>query len=328
MLRLRDRWVWDLWVARTPRDYHMFYLQAPRALGDPDLRHRNATVGHAVSSDLSSWTVLPDALGPGPSGAWDDVATWTGSVIEHDGAWYMLYTGVSTPEGGLVQRIGLATSTDLLTWTKHPRNPIIVADARWYEGVEENPKRELAWRDPWVVRDPAGRGFHALITARAASGPLDERGVIGHAFSDDLVSWTVTAPSSEPGEFTQIEVPQVAVVNGSSVLVFSARAEDFSERRRRTRDPVTATYLCRTPGLLGPFEPGSAQPLPAASIYSGRLVQQHDGSWVMLGFVDSDAAGQFVGEIGDPISIADLGVAAAPSASPPAPVDEAHDKAT
>src|SRR3954469_25458614 len=114
MLRLPDRWGWDLWVARTDSEYHLFFLQAPRALGDPDLRHRNASVGHAVSTDLSSWTILPDVLVRGSAGAWDDLATWTGSVISDGDTWYMLYTGISSVEGGMVQRIGLATSSNLV----------------------------------------------------------------------------------------------------------------------------------------------------------------------------------------------------------------------
>ena len=60
---------------------------------------------------------------PGPAQGWDDLATWTGSVIEHDGSWHMLYTGVSTVERGLVQRIGLATSTDLVTWIEASWQP-------------------------------------------------------------------------------------------------------------------------------------------------------------------------------------------------------------
>src|ERR1700761_6905642 len=109
-LRLQDKWVWDFWFARDQDEHHVFYLQAPRDLGDPELRHRNATIGHAVSTDLEHWRVLPDALRPGQPGDWDDIATWTGSVIEHDGRWHMLYTGISSAENGLVQRVGLATS--------------------------------------------------------------------------------------------------------------------------------------------------------------------------------------------------------------------------
>src|SRR5690606_19339933 len=44
-LALPDRWVWDFWFAHDGDDVHVFYLQAPRALGDPDRRHHNATIG-------------------------------------------------------------------------------------------------------------------------------------------------------------------------------------------------------------------------------------------------------------------------------------------
>ena len=46
-LRLSDKWVWDSWIADTGREFHLFYLQAPRSLGDQLERHWHATVGHA-----------------------------------------------------------------------------------------------------------------------------------------------------------------------------------------------------------------------------------------------------------------------------------------
>ena len=49
-------WVWDFWLADDGEQYHMFFLHAPRALGDPDLRHRSARIGHATSTDLRTWT--------------------------------------------------------------------------------------------------------------------------------------------------------------------------------------------------------------------------------------------------------------------------------
>jgi len=130
MLRLEDRWVWDFWLAQTRGAFHVFYLQAPKTLGHEALRHKNASIGHAVSEDLISWTVLRDAIGPGPPEEWDDLATWTGSVVEHDGSWYMLYTGVSSADGGLVQNFGLATPPDLFICTKHYAYPFTLADTR------------------------------------------------------------------------------------------------------------------------------------------------------------------------------------------------------
>ena len=65
MLTLEDRWLWDFWFARDGDDYHRHLLQPPRSMGDPDERHWNASIGHAVSQDLRAWSVLPDALAPG-----------------------------------------------------------------------------------------------------------------------------------------------------------------------------------------------------------------------------------------------------------------------
>lgn len=65
-LRLPDKWVWDFWLAQDGPDYHIFYLQAPRSLQDAHLRHWNASVGHAVSQNLSDWQILPDVLAPSP----------------------------------------------------------------------------------------------------------------------------------------------------------------------------------------------------------------------------------------------------------------------
>ena len=142
-LRLKEKWLWDFWLVQDGKDYHIFYLQAPRSLGDQNLRHWNVSVGHAISQDLVNWTVLPDALKPSPSPAWDDYTTWTGSIIQHKNLWYLFYTGSSKADDGLVQRIGLATSSDLIHWEKHPANPLIEADPHWYEQLDLN-----LWHDP------------------------------------------------------------------------------------------------------------------------------------------------------------------------------------
>ncbi len=82
-------------IADDGEDFHLFFLQAPRSLGDAGLRHTNASIGHARSGDLVTWEVLPDALGPEEAG-WDDLAIWTGSVVREDDRWAMFYTAIST----------------------------------------------------------------------------------------------------------------------------------------------------------------------------------------------------------------------------------------
>src|SRR5690606_38387469 len=51
-LALDDEWIWDFWLTRKGVDWHIYFLKAPKSLGDPELRHRNVTQGYAVSRDL------------------------------------------------------------------------------------------------------------------------------------------------------------------------------------------------------------------------------------------------------------------------------------
>ncbi|MCP4225296.1 MAG: glycosyl hydrolase family 32, partial [Actinomycetia bacterium] len=182
-------------------------------MGDPEQRHWNTTVGHAVSTDLIGWSVLPDAIRPGAPGDWDDYTAWTGSVIEVEGRWAMLYTGTSRSEDGLIQRIGLAWSDDLVDWEKAPFNPILEHDASRYEALDRSIWPDQAWRDPWVFIDPTDGRFHVLLTARVQEGPAGERGVVAHAVSDDLRRWTVLDPVTDPGAFGHLEIPQLVEAN-------------------------------------------------------------------------------------------------------------------
>jgi beta-fructofuranosidase len=304
-LRLADRWVWDFWTIHDGRDHHLFYLQAPRSLGDPEQRHWNVSIGHAVSTDLRHWQVLPDALAPSPAGAWDDYTTWTGSVLAHDGRWWMFYTGTSRREDGKVQRIGLATSDDLVTWRRHGSGPVIESDPTWYEQLDPTAWPELAWRDPWVYQHPQTGSFHALITARARTGDPATRGVIGHATSDDLLTWRVRPPVTEPGVFGHLEIPQLEQVGDGWWLLFSTPPATPAARARLSGCGEEGTHALWAPDPLGPYEWSSHRVLDADAAgtrYGGKLVR-HDGGWSLLAWLHRDPAGGFVGEVADPLPV-------------------------
>ena len=306
MLQLPDHWVWDFWFARDADRYHVFFLQAPRALGDPDLRHWNATVGHAVSDDLRSWTVLPPALEPGPPGAWDDRATWTGNVLEHESRWFMFYSAVSDAEDGLVQRIGVACSDDLLAWEKPLHGPVLTTDPRWYEQLDLEVWIEETCRDPWVFPDPDGEGFRMYYTARVNHGPPDGRGVIGQAWSPDLWSWEALPPATEPGDFAHLEVPQVAEIGGRSYLVFSVYEWAHSAVRLGRASAVCGTHYMLGDSPLGPWRLLSDDFLsatPDGRFYAGRLVEAPDGGWVFASWAQFDERGGFVGALADPVPV-------------------------
>lgn len=291
--------MWDFWIADDGDQYHLFFLKASRALIDPDRRHWRATVGHATSTDLTTWTEHADAVVPDDSPAWDDFATWTGSVVRDDeGQWRMFYTAVSRAEDGLSQRISSVVSDDLFTWRREPDRQVIEPDARWYETAESREWPDQAWRDPWVFRD--GDTWHMLTTARANSGDPDDRGVIGHAISSDLSNWTVQPPLSQPGAgFGHVEVIQTAVVDGVAVGLFSCLGTELSAKRR-DEDPVGGVWAFAAHRLTGPFNLADAYRLTGEELYVGRLVQDRSGQWQLLAFRNDDGQGGWVGEITDP----------------------------
>ncbi len=313
-LKLPHKWLWDFWLAQDGPDYHIFYLQAPRSLGNQKLRHWNVSIGHAVSQDLQNWQLLPNALAPSPSPAWDDYTTWTGSIIKHAGLWYFFYTGSNHKEKGAIQRIGLATSTDLLHWEKHPQNPLIEADPQWYELLDLNLWHDQAWRDPWVFQHPSSGNFHAFITARIKHGPADERGVVAHARSNDLINWEVLPPVCEPGDFGQLEVPQMVHIQGQYYLLFCTTIQTHSARRLQQTGlaAVTGTHYLVADDPLGPYRYSTANFLvgdTVGSLYSGKIIQGPAKKYFFLAFRNLDHNGQFIGELSQPypVTVADNG---------------------
>ncbi len=297
-LRLADHWLWDFWTVTVASDVHAFFLKAPRALGDPELRHWNVSIGHAVSNDLMRWEILPDALVPGAPGTFDDRSTWTGSILEHEGVWHMLYTGTSSHEDGLVQRVGLATSTDLITWIRHP-TPVFEADPRWYELLDLGVWHDLAWRDPWLFRVPGDDTVHAYVTARVSAGDPRGRGVVGHATSTDMVHWTVQPPVTEPMGFGQMEVPQLVEAGGRFHLLFSS---DPGTRSDALGLHGAGTYCLSGPGPFGPFAPSTLHELDAGPrhvTYAGRIVP-HRGKLWFIAWVGKEDGQTFLGELAEP----------------------------
>jgi len=308
-LSLPDKWIWDFWFAQDGLDCHVFYLQAPKSLGDEKLRHWNVSIGHAVSKDLTNWSVLPDALSSSQDEeAFDNYTTWTGSIIRHADTWYMFYTGTRKQEKGLVQRIGFATSQDLISWTKNPANPVIEADPTWYELQNQTGWHDRAWRDPWIFRHPDTGRFHALITARVNYGPSDERGVIGHAVSEDLHRWEVLPPITPPGKFGHMEVPQIVEIRNRYYLIFSVSSEMYAQKHllELNSDPLHGSHYLIGDHPLGPYEYLSDRFFVgdrSGSLYSSKVIQSISGDWVLFAFRNYAVDGSFIGKLSDPIPL-------------------------
>jgi beta-fructofuranosidase len=321
MLRLDDYYLWDSWIADDGDRYHLFVLQAPRSLGDPAKRHVNATIGHATSRNLVDWEYLGECLGPAESG-FDDLAIWTGSVVREGDHWRMFYTAVNT--GGFDvydQRVGSAISDDLHHWTRANDAPVVGPDRRWYKTLADAPPPRTGswpleecsetWRDPLAFADPDGDGWHLLIAARSNRAGKNDDGVVAHAYGPDLDHLAVGPPLCEPGAgFGQLEVLQNKVIDGRPVLVFTCHPHELTAERVAAfdRDFGNGGYFCTwslpSPGPLGPWDITLARPfVEEPELFAAPLVQQRDGSWVIIGFRNLELKGIDAFDIIDPIPV-------------------------
>ena len=149
--------------------YHLFYQYNPDGAFDDSKRMH---WGHAVSEDLVHWNDLPIALAPTPGGP-DQSGCWSGGAVNNNGVPTLIYYG--HPEGNCI-----AVSDDtLITWEKHPANPVIPYPL---EGDDWRPFDPCAWQE--------GDTWYSL-----SGGKLE--GVGDTAFlcqSKDLVSWEYMHP--------------------------------------------------------------------------------------------------------------------------------------
>ncbi len=308
VLALDDRWIWDSWYWRDGDIWHAYFLNAPKSLGDPELRHFHVAQGHAISRDLKTWEHLGTCLKPSDGPAWDNYTTWTGSTLrDDDGGWHLFYTGSNHGEDGLYQRIGHAISNDGHNWARVNGGlclDLTGPNAHHYEDdFATSLWHDRAMRDPWVMRDPDSNGWLMYFTARAAGiAEPNAGGAVGLATSNDLNTWTLEPPVFVGG-FGQLEVPQVFEHAGRWYCLFCTAAEHFSAEQagRVPGGPVTGSHYLMADHPRGPWTIAPGQFLDGAmpcQRYAARILQTDDGLAIM-GFADRPN-GDFVGHVTDP----------------------------
>ncbi|WP_072619376.1 hypothetical protein [Spirulina major] len=311
-----NRYIWDFWFAWQGETLHLFYLQAdPAACGyNPDRRHDRATVGHAVRTAWGWHALAAPALTPHPAPhRWDNLAIWTGSIIQHPetDTYYFFYTSRCreteprwTPHGAeRSQQIGLALSSDLHEWKRWQAEPILPnpGTAGGFDGV--------AWRDPDVVQGEAGQ-FYSFICGRSQS--LTAGGRIAYHVSDDLIHWSASPQLLyESTEFYQMEVPQVFWRREGKqkrlYVIFCAQAGDCDHSRYARLGAahcVTGTYYLHSDPV--PLDTLTFPPLPttarclAPNLYAGKLLNPTAANPLFFGFYWADQGGHFANGLAEP----------------------------
>ena len=243
--------------------YHLFYQYNPNGPF-----HGTIHWGHAVSEDLLHWKDLPLALAPTPGGP-DAEGCYSGCAVDHEGVPTLVYTGIHP------QVVCLATSSDdLVSWQKHPANPVIAG-----------PPGELGslsggqFRDPFVWKED---GSWYMVIGSKIEG---QGGVILHYRSQDLLHWEylgllLQGDINQTRPFwtgTMWECPNFFKLDDRHVLFFSVQSEPS--------DLIFPVYYS------GKFQDGQYIPevqrilVHGSSLYAPQMMRAQNGRVILWGWL-------------------------------------------
>jgi len=148
--------------------WHMFGI-THKEPADPE---NEIVFAHATAKTLQQqpWDKEPFALTVAREKPWNETHLWAPDVVFWNGLYYMFYCA-----GGMDHakyKINLATSSDLKTWTRSPKNPMVV------DGYDA--------RDPFLLRVKGRWVMYYCATSKPEGG----NHVVAYRTSDDLLSWT------------------------------------------------------------------------------------------------------------------------------------------
>lgn len=146
-------------------------------------------IGLAWTEDptLLSWNRLPEPiLVPEKGAPWEQGGLYKECLLEHDDVFYLFYNAKNqSTDNNWIEQTGLATSTDLVNWTRFAGNPLLrVTPGSWDKKFASDPC-VLKHGDQWVM-------FYFGFDGTSAQE--------GIAFSKDLLSWEkYPEPIIQPG---------------------------------------------------------------------------------------------------------------------------------
>lgn len=239
-------------------EYHLFYQVNPYGT---DARH-GTHWGHTSSTNLAHWERLPLAVPP--ANDLGESACYSGTAgFNNQGQPIILYTSTRKWDEGPgsnsrraaepFEQCAAIGNSNLMTWDRHPRNPILTLESDGY------PDWDWKWRDPFIFRE-AGRTF-LVIGMTGVGTPIYEDEV------GDLVSWTYR------GKLTDIDVecPNFFRLGDKWVLLTSS----WTAVEYHIGDFDIGTYK------FIPAEKGQLE--PARTFYGTNVLIEDDGRCLLFG---------------------------------------------
>ena len=253
----------DVDVIKHNNEYHLFHLVLPN----------HDYIAHAVSKDGFVWRRVQNALFIGNPGSWDDDMLWTMHVTpdpDHPDQWRMFYTGLSRRENGLIQRIGVARSTDLYNWEKDcSKNYPLAVSSDFYEKKLNEGRNWVSFRDPYFYREDGCRFL--IANARVATGPVIRRGCVALLKETEPDKFEFCPPLFFPHMYDDIEVPGLYKINDLYYLIGSLR-EDIKVHYWYS-DDIFGNYRAFYDNLL----------LPQGN-YAARILKESEEEYLVWNF--------------------------------------------
>lgn len=164
------------WVIREGNEYKMWYTGGQR-VGQYDFFQ---AIGYATSPDGTNWTKYSGnpVLTKGSAGGFDDSWVYLPVVISSATGYTIYYTGAAS--SSVLQRTGIATSTDGTHWTK--KGTITIPSSQW-----DSEGRGPRFSSISKLGETFAASLDGLSQKPSATSTIDQ---IGLATSTDGTNWT------------------------------------------------------------------------------------------------------------------------------------------
>ena len=289
------------WIRDGNGLFHLFFQTEDHGFG--------SRIEHYTSTGLQSLRYVGVALRPNPDG-WDSYALWAPHVVKCGKTYFMFYTGTDAPGADpyTKQRIGLAISTDLMTWTRYPTNKCsgTVGDGCIYECNEcwttwggSSGSYNQQCRDPFVIRDSRNQRWVMFATAKSRN----QYSVVTVAYSTNLRDWTGAGfinasrrlETGIGGQTTggQAENPFVMSHEGTYYLLFTDWQDP--EDSVSIHHPRTIVQYATAPALAADSSGSAAWIyrgcIPDPGVNAIEALRMSDGTWIMSQSISNERSG-------------------------------------